>query len=175
MISIACFTRSYHPVNTPKDLEDRTGHVYREASSKVKEEPVIAKRDNIPQITPENNKVDVPMPHDVQIEHHKVLPDNLQNNEDIDLTAFDFSADLTSVSGKRKVFQRNMAAICTLKRLEEENRGLCRMNIFCSRAIPALVASRKYLTNIIRRGQMNIKRFAMHSRMKSFLPLAPPH
>lgn len=123
MVSIACFTRSYHPVNTPKDLEDRTGHVYREASSKVKEEPVIAKRDNIPQITPENNKVDVPMPHDVKIEHHKVLPDNLQNNEDIDLTAFDFSADLTSVSGKRKVFQRNMAAICTLKRLEEENRG----------------------------------------------------
>lgn len=102
--------------------DDELSVTYGTNKEVQKEETVIAKRDNIPQIPPENNKVDVPMPHDVQIEHHKVLPDNLQNNEDIDLTAFDFSADLTSVSGKRKVFQRNMAAIRTLKRLEEENR-----------------------------------------------------
>lgn len=75
----------------------------------------------------ENNKVADPMSQDVQLEHPDDLSRNPQKSEkkqpaDIDLSAFDFSAALSSVSGKRKVFQRNMGAICTLKRLEEENR-----------------------------------------------------
>lgn len=40
----------------------------------------------------------------------------------IDLSAIDYDADMSTVSGKRKVFQRNLAAIKLVKILEEENR-----------------------------------------------------
>ena len=39
-----------------------------------------------------------------------------------DFSHLDFSADMSTVSGKRKVFERNMAAIRTVKRLEDEER-----------------------------------------------------
>ena len=39
-----------------------------------------------------------------------------------DFSHLDFTADMSTTSGKRKVFERNMAAIRTVKRLEEEER-----------------------------------------------------
>ena len=39
-----------------------------------------------------------------------------------DFSHLDFSADMSTTSGKRKVFERNMAAIRTVKRLEDEKR-----------------------------------------------------
>ncbi|MBR1696532.1 MAG: SAM-dependent DNA methyltransferase, partial [Selenomonas sp.] len=39
-----------------------------------------------------------------------------------DFSNLDFTADMSTTSGKRKVFERNMAAIRTVKRLEEEER-----------------------------------------------------
>ena len=41
----------------------------------------------------------------------------------IDWSAIDYEADLSSVSGKRKVFQRNLAAIRVVKQLEAEDRS----------------------------------------------------
>ena len=39
-----------------------------------------------------------------------------------DFSHLDFAADMSTTSGKRKVFERNMAAIRTVKRLEDEER-----------------------------------------------------
>lgn len=39
-----------------------------------------------------------------------------------DFSHLDFAADMSTTSGKRKVFARNMAAIRTVKRLEDEER-----------------------------------------------------
>lgn len=41
---------------------------------------------------------------------------------DINIDEYDFTADLSTQSGKRKVFQRNLAVIRTLHKIEEENR-----------------------------------------------------
>ena len=45
------------------------------------------------------------------------------SSDRIDWSAIDYDADLSSVSGKRKVFQRNLAAIRVMKQLEVENRS----------------------------------------------------
>lgn len=42
--------------------------------------------------------------------------------EDLDLSQFDFTADMSTVTGKRKVFARNLAAIKLVKKLEDEDR-----------------------------------------------------
>ena len=117
---------AYSSAGLQVSLEGRTGQP-SDYSSSAAEEDVKSKSENILPIKAENNKVADPMRQDVQLEHPDDLSRNPQKSEkkqptDIDLSAFDFSADLSSVSGKRKVFQRNMAAIRILKRLEEENR-----------------------------------------------------
>ena len=40
-----------------------------------------------------------------------------------DFSHLDFAADMSTTSGKRKVFARNMAAIRTVKRLEDETKN----------------------------------------------------
>lgn len=46
-----------------------------------------------------------------------------ESSNAIDWSAIDYEADLSSVSGKRKVFQRNLAAIRVMKQLEAEDRS----------------------------------------------------
>ena len=46
-----------------------------------------------------------------------------ESSDRIDWSAIDYDADLSSMSGKRKVFQRNLAAIRVMKQLEAENRS----------------------------------------------------
>lgn len=45
-----------------------------------------------------------------------------ESSNAIDWSAIDYEADLSSMSGKRKVFQRNLAAIRVMKQLEAEDR-----------------------------------------------------
>ena len=64
----------------------------------------------------------------IAVEEEEKSPD-MENEQELekpftteDFSHLDFTADMSTTSGKRKVFERNMAAIRTVKRLEDEER-----------------------------------------------------
>jgi len=75
-------------------------------------------------LSEEGGSLDEPAP----IEEEEKTPDQEKEQEPEkpftteDFSHLDFTADMSTTSGKRKVFERNMVAIRTVKRLEDEER-----------------------------------------------------
>ena len=142
---------SLHPVRTPdggiawvpEDVTEK--EVTVDAAGKVTEEsePVVVTTDEKDKedtaATTENVAAVPSMPeHEETPVTAEEKEDSPENIETVDVTEtaekpsrpittedfshLDFAADMSTTSGKRKVFERNMAAIRTVKRLEDEER-----------------------------------------------------